>query len=64
MFVLLMPFLHMYTQSLTIVTDREIVYLHFHVKNTIINVVVRTIHNTHESIGNPDSEVANKAGCW
>ena len=22
-----------------------------------------TVHNTHESVGNPDSEVANKAGC-
>ncbi len=28
-----------------------------------IYVVVRTVHNTHESVGNPDSEVANKAGC-
>ncbi len=28
-----------------------------------IDVVVRTVHNTHESVGNPDSKVANKAGC-
>ncbi len=28
-----------------------------------IDVVVRTVYNTHESVGNPDSEVANKAGC-
>ncbi len=37
--------------------DREIVYFHFHVKNTIINVVVRTVHNIHEIVGNPDNEV-------
>ena len=45
--------------------NRLIVYLHFHVKNTTIDVVVRTVHNTciHGSVGNPDSEVANKAGC-
>ncbi len=28
-----------------------------------IDVVVRTDYNTHESVGNPDSEVANNAGC-
>ncbi len=22
-----------------------------------------TVHNIHESVGNPDSEVGNKAGC-
>ncbi len=40
--------------------DRQIVYLHFHVKNTI-NVDVRTVHNMNESVRNPGSEVANKA---
>ncbi len=29
----------------------------------LIDVVVMTVHNAHESVGNPDSEVANKAGC-
>ncbi len=31
--------------------------------NIQINVVVRTVHNIQESVGNPDSEVANKAAC-
>ncbi len=49
--------------NLSVTLAMKIDNLHFHVKNTIINVVVWTVHNIHESIGNPDSEVANKAGC-
>ncbi len=43
--------------------NRLIVYLHFHVKNTIINVVVKIVHSIHENVCNSDSEVANKTGC-